>query len=213
MHTIRSSSQRFLYFCVGLGCAAALVGGRSSELNAQEVQFRSRAGLYLPTKISFQDGAIHLHQKVGVRVGARMTLTFTERFAVITGVSYIPGYAEFSGVGKEISLGTGSHRLSASSGARYWLLKAERAFSCEVHTGVGAVFGGRSDNGDLFANSTVTGVVGMTLGYQIGRIVRLQMRIQERLYRITFGQQSPSTRPPLRVTFGMAFPFLESEKL
>ena len=208
-----SRSECFFYFFVGLGCATALLCGRSSAIQAQEVQFRSKAGLYTPTRLSLQDGSIHLHQKIGIRVDGQLRLAFSDRFDVTTGVTYIPGYAEFSGIGKQISLGTGSHRFSASTGARYWLVRPVRAFSWEMSAAVGAVFGGQSDNENLFATSTVSGVIGMTLAYQIGQLVLLKVRIQERLYRVTFGDQgSPTTRPPFRVTFALALPFLQPDK-
>jgi hypothetical protein len=114
-----------------LGWAAALACSRGSDLNAQQVQFRPHAGLYLPTRISIQSGALHLSQKIGVTVGARLIFTFNERFDVVTGVSYIPGYALLRGAGKRMEFGTGSHQLTASTRARYWLLPPARMFSWE----------------------------------------------------------------------------------
>ena len=194
-----------------LGCAAALVCSRSSELNAQAVRFRTQAGLSLPTRISVQNQVLHIRQKVGVTVGARMTLTFNERFDVVTGVTYIPGYATFHGSGNRVDVGTRSHLLTGTTGARYWLLPPGRRLSWEVHTGFGVVFGGQPAYEDLFESSTVSAILGTTVRYQIGQIVSLHLRIQDRLYRVRFGQQEPvSSRPPLQISFGLGLPFLES---
>jgi len=207
MRTSRSSSQRLLY----LGCAAALVCSWSSELNAQAVQLRPHAGLSLPTRISIQNRVLHLRQKVGVSVGARLTLTFSERFDVATGVTYIPGYAMFRGAGNRIDVATSSHLLTGTTGARYWLLPPAGRLSWEVHTGFGVVFGGRPAYEDLFESSTLSGIVGTTAAYTIGRIARLQLRVQERLYRIRFGGRDPgSSRPPLQISVGLGLLFLES---
>jgi hypothetical protein len=200
--------MRFLYF---LGCAAALVSSRGSELNAQEVRLRPQAGLSLPSRISLQNGVLHVRQKIGVTVGARLTLIFNHRFDVVTGVSYSPGYAMFRGAGKQIDLGTGSHLLTAATGARYWLLPPPRMFSWEVHTGMGVVFGGQPAYDDLFESSTVSGILGTTIRCQIGRLVTLKLRVQERLYRVRFGGGDPgSSRPPLQVSFGLELPIVES---
>ena len=226
MRSSRSSSQRFrtasaLSSALGqpgaraaallLGCAAALVCCRSSELNAQTVQLRPQAGLSLPTRISIQNRVLHVQQKVGVTVGARLTLTFSERFDVVTGVTYLPGYALFRGAGKRIDVATSSHLLTGTTGARYWLLPPARKLSWEVHTGFGVVFGGQPAYEDLFESSTLSGIVGTTAHYKIGRIARLQLRVQDRLYRVRFGAGTPaSSRPPLQVSIGLALLFLES---
>ena len=194
-----------------LGCATALVCSRGSELKAQAVHFRTQAGLSLPTRISVQNQVLHIRQKVGVTVGARMTLTFNERFDVVTGVTYIPGYATFHGAGNRVDVGTRSHLLTGSTGARYWLLPPARRLSWEVHTGFGVVFGGQPAYEDLFESSTVSGIVGTTAHYKIGRIARVQVRVQERLYRVRFGGGDPgSSRPPLQVSVGVGLLFLES---
>jgi hypothetical protein len=194
-----------------LGCAAVLIGTPVSNLQAQRVELRSKSGLYLPTKISLKHGSLDVQQKVGLRFGAGLTLTFNDRFDVVTGVSYIPGYAVFRGAGKNIDIRTGSHLLSGATAARYWLVPPARMLSWEIHTGVGVAFGGQAGYEDLFESSTVSGIIGTMVRYQVGQIVRLQLRVQNRLFRANFGRgSSPSTRSPLQVNFGLAFPFLES---
>jgi hypothetical protein len=213
MRTSRSSSQRFRTTSSlgsALACAAVLVCSRSSELHAQVVQLRPYANLSLPTRIAIQNRVLHVHQKIGMNVGARLILTFNERFDVVTGVAYMPGYLMFHGAGKKIEVGTGSHVLTGTTRARYWLVSPARNLSWEVHTGLGLAFGGQPAYEDLFESSTVTAVLGTTVRYQIGQIVSLHLKIQERLYRVRFGQHGPvSSRPPLQVSFGLGFPFLE----
>jgi hypothetical protein len=203
----RLSSQWFL----NLGCAAALVCSLGSELNAQEVELRSEAGYSLPTRFSIQNRGLRVWQKIGVTVGARLTLTFNERFNVVTRVTYVPGYAMLHGAGNRFDVGTSSHLLSSTTGARYWLLPPARKLSLEVHTGVGVVFGGQPAYVDLFETSTVSGVLGTTAHYKVGRIATLQLRIQERLYRVRFGSRDrASSRSPLQVSVGVGLPFQES---
>ena len=194
-----------------LACVAALAGG-GAPVAAQTVRLQPQAGLSLPTRISIKNGVLHVRQKIGFTMGARMTVTFNDRFDVVTGFTYVPGYATISGAGKRIEFATSSHVLSGSTGARYWLLPRPRAFSWEIHTGAGMVFGGNRAYEDLFEASTLTGVMGTTLRYQIGRIVSLQMRVQERLYRLRFGnlRNTGSSKNPFQVSFGVGLPFLET---
>jgi hypothetical protein len=216
MRTNSSFSQRFSYSVARaaallLGCAAASLCSRSSELNAQEVQLRPQAGLSLPTRIALRNGVLHVRQKIGVTVGARLSLIFNQRFDVVTGVTYSPGYAMLRGAGKWMDVGTSPHSLTASTGARYWLLPPPGVFSWEVHTGFGLAFGGQPAYQDLFESSTVSGIIGTTMRYQIGRIVTLKLRVQERLYRVRFGvRDAGSSRRPLQISFGLGLPFVES---
>lgn len=193
-----------------LGCAVALWCRPSSRLHAQQLRLRPQAGFYLPTRISIQNGVLHVRQKIGVTVGARLILTFNDRFDMVTAVTYIPGYATLRGAGKRIDLGASSHLLTGTTGARYWLLPRARTFSWEAHTGVGWVFGGQPAYEELFESSTMSGILGTTVRYRLGRIVSLQLRVQERLYRVRFGgHDSGSPRPPLHLSFGFGFPFLD----
>jgi hypothetical protein len=193
-----------------LVCVTAVTPGPSSALNAQHVKLDPQVGLYLPSRTSLQHSELHIQQKVGMTVGVRLTLVFTRRFDVVTGITYLPGYAMFRGAGKRIDLSTASHLLTGSTGARYWLLPAVRRFSWEVHTGFGVVFGGEPAYEDLFESSVVNGILGSTVRCQVGRIVSLQLGVQERLYRVRFGGgPAGNTKPPLRVSIGLALPFLE----
>lgn len=189
------------------------MGGRVTELQAQVVQLRPLAHVSLPTRISMSDGVIHVRQKIGVTFGARMTVTFNDRLDVVTSITYSPGYASLHGAGKRMELTSGAHSLGGSTGARYWLLPPPRNLSWEIHTGVGLVFGGQPSYEDLFESSTLSGVLGTTLRYQIGRIVSLRLRVEERLYRLRFGgRDTGGSKRPLQVSFGLGLPFLESAR-
>jgi hypothetical protein len=189
-----------------------LVCGWRSELKAQEVQLRPSVGAYLPTRISTQGGVLHVRQKIGMTIGARLTLSFNDRFDVMTVITYIPLYVTFHRAGDRLDVGTGSHLLSATTGARYWLLPpTQRMLSWEVHTSFGMAAGGQLGYRDLFQSSTVTGVLGTAVRYQIGRIVSLTLKVQERFCRIRLAGRDPGrSTSPFDVSFGLGFPFLES---
>jgi hypothetical protein len=198
-----------LRFVLSFGCAVGLVCGSTPHLNAQQVQLRHHARFELPTRVSIQHGMLDVRQRVGMSLGSRLTITFNKRFALISGVTYIPGYATIRAAGKRIEVGTGAHLLSTTIGARYWLVPPERMLSWEVQTVVGLIAGGQRAYQDLFDGSTLSGAVATTVRYQIGQIVRLQLRVQERLYRAHFGAGDPGNSNPLRISFGLIFPFLD----
>jgi hypothetical protein len=196
---------------IHLACAVVIMGGSHSFLHAQEIRFRHQAGLYLPTKFSIQDGVLHVQQKVGLKVGAALTFVFNNRFNVIAGATYIPGYAVLHGAGKQFKVAAASHLFSVSTGARYWVVPQERRFSMAVQTGLGVSAGGQTAYEDLFERSILSGSIGAVLRYQIGQILRLQLGINERLYRLRLGGGDPGRAgKPFRVVLGLAFPFLES---
>jgi hypothetical protein len=198
-----------LRFTLSLGFAVGLVCGWSPHLDAQQVQLRHHARFDMPTRISVQNGTLNVSQRIGMSLGSRLTITFNPRFALIGGVTYIPGYATIHAAGKRIEVGTGAHLLSTTIGARYWLVPAEQKLSWEVQTVVGLIAGGQRAYKELFDGSTLSGALATTVRYQIGRIVRLQLRVQERLYRVHFGAGDPGSSKPLRVSFGLCFTFLD----
>lgn len=193
-----------------LGCGAAtLVPG--SNLPAQVVQLRPVADVSLPTRFSLKNGTIHIRQKVGLTLGARMTVTFNDRFDVITAVTYSPGYATINAGGKRVAFDGGAHSLGSSASARYWVCPPGGKLSWELHGGLGMVFGGQPTYEDLFESSTVSGVLGSTWVYHIGRIVSLKLKLQERLFRLRFGMPSSgSSKRPLQLSFGLGLPFLDA---
>jgi hypothetical protein len=194
-----------------LGCGIPLAAAPISLLEAQVVELRPYGDVSFPTRVSFKDGTIHLRQKVGVTFGARMSMIFSQRFDVVTTVSYSPGSAILHGAGKRIELASGPHSLGVGTGARYWLIPPGGKFAWDVHSGVGLVFGGRPAYEELFESSTLGAVIGTALRYEIGRIVSLKLKIQERLLRLRFGaQESGRSKSPLQVSFALGFPILES---
>jgi hypothetical protein len=180
----------------------------SSALQAQELRLRPYADLSLPTRISVRNGLLHVGQRIGVAVSARLTIRFNQRLDAVTGVSYSPGHAIVQGAGSRFNVTTGTQLLTGTAGARYWLRPLARRLSWEAHSGVGVVFGGKPAYQDLFESSTLSGIIGSTVRYQIGRVVGLRLRIQDRLYRVRFGNQSAGrSSSPLQLSFGLDLPF------
>jgi hypothetical protein len=187
--------------------AATLVAVPAAQ--AQLIAIRPIAGFSLPTRISLQDGTIHLRQKVGFKFGARMTLTFNNRFDLTNTLTYSPGYAILHGGGERFEVTAGSHSLAGATSARYWIRAPDGPLSWEVHTGLGMVFGGHPSYQDLFDGSTLSAVLGSAVRYQWGRIVSFTLRVQQRLLRLRFGDQDSGGSRPFQVALGVGFPFLE----
>jgi hypothetical protein len=186
----------------------------ASDLPAQVVQLGPVADVSLPTRFSLKNGSIHIRQKVGLTLGASMTVTFNSRFDVVTTVTYSPGYATMHAGGKRVAFNSGAHSLGTAASARYWICPPGGKLSWELNGGLGMVFGGQPTYEDLFEASTVSGVLGSTWVYQIGRIVSLKLKLQERLFRLRFGMpNSGGSKRPLQLSFGLGLPFLDALKL
>jgi hypothetical protein len=194
-----------LLLCAG----AAAIFLAAAPLQAQIVTFSPIANISIPTKYSLREGTFSVSQKIGFRLGARMTLRFTDRFDITNTVTYSPGSATLHGAGERIELASGSHSLAGSAAARYWLRTPGRPLSWELHTGVGMVFRGQPSQMDLFEASTVNAVLGTAVRYQVGQVVSFTLKVQQPLLRVRFGAQDGGSLRPLRMTFGVGFPILE----
>jgi hypothetical protein len=191
------------------GCLAALVCCWSPALNAQTLRFQPHADLSLPTRMSLQKGSLRVEQRVGLAIGARLTISFNPRLDVVTGASYSPGYAVLHGARSRFNVTAGNHLLTGTADARYWLSPPGRRLSWQVHTGVGLVFGGEPAYQDLFESSTVSGLVGTAVRYQIGRLMGIKLVLRDRLYRLRLGhlKGGGTSSSPFRVSFGLDLPF------
>jgi hypothetical protein len=204
---VRGTIQRRVRgLLLGAGMASVSL---PAAVQAQVVQASPIANLSLPTKISLRDGTIHVSQKVGFRFGARVTLTFSERFDVTNTFTYSSGYATLHGTGKRIELSSGSHSLAGSTAARYWLRPPGRPLSWEMNTGVGMVIGGQPSYLDLFESSTLTAFLGTAVRYQVGEIVSFTVKLQQRLLRLQLGERDAGNSRPLRMAFGVGLPILD----
>ena len=192
-----------------LRAGAAAIFLAAAPLQAQTVIVRPVASLSVPTKFSLRDGSLRVSQKVAFRLGARMTVTFSDRFDVATAVTYSPGYATLHGAGQQFALRSGSHSLAGSSAARYWLRPPGGPLSWEMHTGVGMVFGGKPSYLDLFESSTLNAVLGTSVRYQVGQLVSFTVKVQHRLLRLRSGEPGGGNSRPLQMRFGVGFPMLE----
>jgi hypothetical protein len=182
----------------------------AAPLQAQVVTLRPIANFSLPTKISLQNGTLHVRQKAVFRAGARMTVTFSDRFDVNSAITYSPGYAVLHGGGKLIELRGGSQTLASTTSARYWLRPQEGQFAWEVHTGVGMVFGGQPSYMELLESSTLSAALGTAVTYQVGQLLSFTIKLQQQLLKVGLGglEGGSSTRP-FRVSFGVGLPILE----
>jgi hypothetical protein len=206
---VRATRQTRVRGLLLLGAALAPVSLAAPPLHAQTIAIRPIANVSVPTKFSFRDGTIHVRQKVGLHFGVRLTLTFNDRFDITNAVTYSPGYATLHGAGKRIELRSGSHSLAGSTRARYWIRPPSERPSWEVHTGLGMSFGGQPSYLDLFEGSTMNAVLGTAVRYQVGQIVSFTVKLQQRLFRVRFGEQDWGASKPLRLAFGVGFPILE----
>jgi len=195
---------------LGAGIATALALGL--PLQAQVVEIQPIADLSLPTRIALRDGTLHVSQKVGLRFGARMTLTFSNRFDITNAVSYSPGSATLHGGGKKFQVSSASHSLSGTTAARYWLRTPDRPLSWEVHSGMNIVFGGKPSYMDLLDGSTLSAVMGTAVHYHAGRLLSFTLRAQQRLLRMSFGDQEPSKSRPFKLSFAVGLPFLQAAR-
>jgi hypothetical protein len=112
------------------------------------------------------------------------------------------------GAGSQFSVATGTPVLAVASNVRYWIMPLGQGLSWEVHTGIGFAFAGEAAYQDLFESSATGGSVGTTVHFQVGRVAGLRLRVEDRVYRVRFGNRSAGgSSSPLHVSLGLDLPF------
>ena len=187
-HSGDATQDESLGSCSLLGAGATAIPLAAAPLQAQTVLVRPIADFSVPTKVSLRGGTLRVSQKVGFKVGARMTLVFSDRFDIANAVTYSPGYMTLHGAGDQLDLTGGSHSIAGSTAARYWLRPPGGPLSWQIHTGVGMAIGGTPSYLDLFETSTLSAVLGTTVRYQVGQLVSFTVKVQHRLFTIRSGR-------------------------
>jgi hypothetical protein len=62
---------------------------------------------------------------------------------------------------------------------------------------------------DLFDGSTMTAALGTAVRYRFRQLLSFSLKVEQRLFRLQFGDQPSGSSRPFRVAFGVGLPLLE----
>jgi hypothetical protein len=152
---------------------------------------------------------------IGFTFGGRVGIGLSNRVGIEGDVGYSPGSLELSDAGTAINQDVKT--LTGSGRVTFYLIPRTSPLWIGVSGGAGAVRhtfakGGTADLAGVKPNTSVGGVVGASVGIRLGRIIALNVGVEDYLYNAKFDQNgsklAETKQHDIHVTGGFRIPFL-----
>lgn len=152
---------------------------------AQRVSLSPTIGVYIPTSelVKAANGQ-EFKQEIALAVGGRLGLNFSPRFGVVTSVTYVPSNLRFSFNENETE--TDANLLFGTARATVYVIPTTSPVWLNVNAGASLVKRGGEAYADLEDKTDVGGVVGATVGFNLGGFLSFYVAAEDYIYGTTF---------------------------
>ncbi|MFL5449968.1 MAG: outer membrane beta-barrel protein [Gemmatimonadales bacterium] len=181
----------------------------ASPLAAQKLFLSPTIGVYIPTTelVKAAQGQ-EFKQEVALAVGGRLGLRFGERLGLVTSVSYVPSNLRFTFNNSETK--TDANLLFGSARASFQVIPWTSPVWLGLNAGASLV----KRSGDAYANledkTDVGGVVGATVGFNLGSFLSLYVAADDYIYGTTFVDENTleekQTQNDVHLSLGFGLP-------
>jgi hypothetical protein len=181
----------------------------TSPLAAQKLFLSPTIGVYIPTSelVKASQGQ-EFKQEIALAVGGRLGLRFGPRFGLVTSVSYVPSNLRFTFNQNETK--TDANLLFGSARANYQVIPWTSPVWLGINAGASLVKRG----GEAYANAEdktdVGGVVGATVGFNLGGFLSFYVAADDYIYGTTFVDQNTleekQTQNDVHLSLGFGVP-------
>jgi len=142
-------------------------------------------GVYIPTtELVKAASGDEFKQEVSVTVGGRLGFNFGQRVGLDATVVYAPSNLQFSTSCSSST--TDANVLTGSGRAFVELLPKTNPISLQLNGGVGIVQRSGTAYEGVPDNSDVGGVVGATLRFRLGKVLRLELHAEDFIYKAQY---------------------------
>jgi hypothetical protein len=181
----------------------------ASPLAAQKLFISPTIGVYIPTSelVKASQGQ-EFKQEIALAVGGRLGLRFGPRFGLVTSVSYVPSKLRINLNQNETK--TDANLLFGSARANFQVIPWTSPLWLGINAGASLVKRG----GEAYANAEdktdVGGVVGATVGFNLGGMLSFYVAADDYIYGTTFVDQNTleekQTQNDVHLSFGFGVP-------
>ena len=197
-------------FIVRLLCAVSTLSlAAATSAAAQKVYLSPTIGVYIPTTelIKAANGE-EFKQEVALAVGGRLGLNFGSRFGVFTSVSYVPSSLRFSFNENESTLD--ANLLFGTARATLYAIPTTSPVWLSFNGGASLIKRGGEAYEDVEDQTDVGGVVGATIGFNLGGFLSFYVAAEDHIYGTTFGDattlEEKRTQNDVQLAVGFGVP-------
>jgi hypothetical protein len=157
----------------------------TSSANAQRISLSPTIGVYIPTTelIKAANGQ-EFKQEIALAVGGRLGLNFTPRLGLVTSVSYVPSNLRFNFNQNETK--TDANLLFGTVRATYYVIPTTSPLWLNINAGGSLVKRGGEAYDTLADKTDIGGVVGTTVGFNLGGFLSFYVAAEDYIYGSTF---------------------------
>jgi hypothetical protein len=176
---------------------------------AQKVSISPTIGVYIPTSelIKAANGE-EFKQEIALAVGGRLGLNFTPRLGLVTSVSYVPSSLRFTLDENETK--TDANLLFGTARATYYVLPTTAPVWLNINAGGSLVKRGGEAFDSLEDKTDIGGVVGTTVGFNLGGLLSFYVAAEDYIYGTTFVEsgtlEEKKTQNDIQLAVGFGVP-------
>jgi hypothetical protein len=181
----------------------------TSPATAQRISLSPTIGVYIPTSelIKAANGQ-EFKQEIALAVGGRLGLNFTPRLGLVTSVSYVPSNLRFSFNQNETT--TDANLLFGTARATYYVLPTTSPVWLNINAGGSLVKRGGEAYDSLEDKTDIGGVVGTTVGFNLGGFLSFYVAAEDYIYGTTFVEsgtlEEKKTQNDIQLAVGFGVP-------
>lgn len=192
-----------------LSAVGTLSLAAATSAAAQRVSLSPTIGVYIPTTelIKAANGE-EFKQEVALAVGGRLGLNFGPRFGVFTSVSYVPSSLRFSFNQNESTLD--ANLLFGTARATVYAIPTTSPVWLSFNGGASLIKRGGEAYEELEDKTDVGGVVGATVGFNLGGFLSFYVAAEDHIYGTTFADattlEEKRTQNDVQLAVGFGVP-------
>ena len=169
-------------------CVLALGVSAAASVEAQRVSLSPTIGVYIPTSelVKAANGE-EFKQEIALAVGGRLGLNFSPRFGVVTSVTYVPSNLRFNFNQTETE--TDANLLFGTARATVYVIPTTSPVWLNLNGGASLIKRGGDAYEDAEDKTDIGGVVGATVGFNLGGFLSFYLAAEDYIYGTTFVEE------------------------
>jgi hypothetical protein len=197
---------RLSVICAGALSAAAL---SATPAVAQRLSLSPTIGVYIPTtELLKAANGEEFKQEIALAVGGRLGLNFSPRFGVVTSVSYVPSSLRFNFNQNETK--TDANLLFGTARATLYVIPTTSPVWLNINAGGSLIKRGGEAYDSLEDKTDIGGVVGTTVGFNLGGFLSFYVAAEDYIYGTTFVEsgtlEEKKTQNDIQLAVGFGVP-------
>lgn len=181
----------------------------TTPAEAQRLSLSPTIGVYIPTSelVKAANGQ-EFKQEIGLAVGGRLGLDFGPRFGIVTSVSYVPSDLRFTFNQTETK--TDANLLFGTARATLYVIPTTSPVWLNLNGGASLVKRGGTAYETAEDNIDVGGVVGATVGFNLGGLLSFYVAAEDYIYGTSFvdaaSGEEKRTQNDVQIAVGFGVP-------